>query len=158
MARRRPRLSPLALKEPDRELTTKQRRFVAEFLANGGRQRDAALAAGYPPKSADVTASRLVRNPVVQQHLAREMMQQLGLDAVMALATMRSLAKSANSEYVQQMAAKDLLDRAGFAPPDRQQLQIDGQLTVSIDVGGPKTVDGTDSHPPQHAVLPSKVS
>lgn len=145
------------LREPDRQLTPKQKRFVAEYLANGGLQGEAARAAGYPAASADTTASRLVRNPVIQQHLAREMMTSLGLHAVAALHTMASLASSAQSEYVRQQAAADLMDRAGFAPPDRQQLQIDGQLTVSIDLGGSKPGEPSEGHPPPHAISPPKV-
>ena len=157
MSRRsRARLSSSILKEPDRALTPKQAKFVAELLANGGKQGDAARAAGYPPRSADVTASRLVRNPVVQQHLAREMMSCLSLHAVTALHTVATLVSTAQSEYVRLEAARDLMDRAGFRPPDRQQLQIDGQLTVSIELGGSKHGPLEDSHPPSDAIFPPK--
>jgi hypothetical protein len=46
-----------------------------------------------------------------------------------------SLAKSAKSEYVQLEASKDLLDRAGFKPVDRSQIQVAGDIRVHIDLG-----------------------
>lgn len=51
-------------------LTDKQRRFYLEYLANGHIATDAAIAAGYPKKSAHVTGSRLLKNPRVQEFLA----------------------------------------------------------------------------------------
>jgi hypothetical protein len=85
------------------------------------------------------------------------MMSCLGIHAVSALHTVAQLVTSAQSEYVRLEAARDLMDRAGFRPPDRQQLQIDGQLTVSIELGGSKHGPLENSHPPQDAILPSKV-
>ena len=39
------------------------------------------------------------------------------------------------SEYVQLEASKDLLDRAGYKPIDRAQVQVAGDIRVSIDLG-----------------------
>ena len=44
------------------------------------------------------------------------------------------LRKGAKSEYVQLQASKDLLDRAGFKPIDRSQVQVAGDIRVSIDL------------------------
>jgi hypothetical protein len=44
------------------------------------------------------------------------------------------LASGAKSEYVQLEAAKDILDRAGFKPIDRSQVQVAGDIRVSIDL------------------------
>lgn len=47
------------------KLTPKQERFCAEYLANGLNATRAAIAAGYSPNGAEVTASQLLRNPKV---------------------------------------------------------------------------------------------
>ena len=48
---------------------------------------------------------------------------------------MRRLSQGAKSEYVQLEASKDLLDRAGYKPIDRSQVQVAGDIRVSIDLG-----------------------
>jgi hypothetical protein len=52
-----------------------------------------------------------------------------------AAARMLKLSQSAKSEYVQLEASKDILDRAGFKPPERHQHQVQGDIKVSIDLG-----------------------
>ena len=49
-------------------MTGKQRRFVAE-LAKGKTQKAAAIAAGYPARTAEVMGSKLVRNGKIQAAL-----------------------------------------------------------------------------------------
>jgi hypothetical protein len=57
------------------------------------------------------------------------------MNATLAAAKVMTLAQGAKSEYVQLEAAKDILDRAGFKPIDRAQVQIAGDIKVSIDLG-----------------------
>ena len=71
----------------------------------------------------------------VQQYLAQRMNEEFGLSATLAVGTVRRLAMSAKSEYVQLEASKDLLDRAGYKPIDRSQVQVAGDIKVSIDLG-----------------------
>ena len=53
------------------DLTAKQARFVREYLVDlNGKQ--AAIRAGYSPRSAEVEASRLIRHPKVSAAIARE--------------------------------------------------------------------------------------
>lgn len=40
------------------------------------------------------------------------------------------------SGYVALEASKDLLDRAGYKPPDRSQVQVGGEVSIKIDLGG----------------------
>lgn len=55
------------------DLNPKLRHFADEFLANGRNGKRAAIAAGYAEKSAEVTASRLLRNAKVDAYItARE--------------------------------------------------------------------------------------
>ena len=58
----------------------------------------------------------------------------MGLNATVAAARVLTLAQGAKSEYVQLEASKDILDRAGFKPIDRSQVQIAGDIRVSIDL------------------------
>jgi len=44
------------------------------------------------------------------------------------------LARGAKSEYVQLEASKDILDRAGFKPPDRHMHLHAGDIAVQIDL------------------------
>jgi hypothetical protein len=53
----------------------------------------------------------------------------------MAVHKVASLAQKAKSEYVQLEASKDILDRAGFKPIDRAQVQVAGDIRVQIDLG-----------------------
>jgi hypothetical protein len=57
------------------------------------------------------------------------------LNATVAAAKVMTLARGAKSEYVQLQAAQDILDRAGFKPIDRAQVQVAGDIRVSIDLG-----------------------
>jgi hypothetical protein len=61
--------------------------------------------------------------------------EQLGMNATVAAARVMNLATGARSEYVQLEASKDILDRAGFKPIDRSQVQVAGDIRVSIDLG-----------------------
>ena len=47
---------------------------------------------------------------------------------------MVNLSGGAKSEYVQLEASKDILDRAGFKPPERTQHLLDGDIKISIDL------------------------
>lgn len=128
-------LSPAVFAEPARQLTPKQQRYVDHYVANGGNQGEAARAAGYPPKSADGQASRNMRNPLIQQAILKATAQRIGFAAVPALNTVIGLSAAAKSEYVRLEASRDLLDRAGFRPPERVDHRVDASLTVSIDLG-----------------------
>ena len=142
----RPRkIPPLAdgvLAQSDSRLTDKQTAFVHEYVLNGGRAEDAAIAAGYAKASARSEASRILKLPHIQQELVRETLTRLGLAAPQALSTVMRLSEGARSEYVQLQAAQDLLDRAGFRPPDRVDHRVDASLTVTFDIApDPKILD-----------------
>jgi hypothetical protein len=63
------------------------------------------------------------------------MNEEFGVSATAAMNTVRRLSQNAKSEYVQLEASKDLLDRAGYKPIDRAQVQVAGDIRVSIDLG-----------------------
>ena len=118
------------------KMTAKQRALVDVMVAEGLTTSKAATKAGYAEgKSGYVTATRALKQPHVQQYMMQRISEQLGLNAVVAATKVMTLASGAKSEYVQLEAAKDILDRAGFKPIDRSQVQVAGDIRVTIDLG-----------------------
>ena len=64
-------------------------------------------------------------------HAVQRMNEEFGLSATVAVNTVRRLSQGAKSEYVQLEASKDLLDRAGYKPIDRCQVQVAGDIKVN---------------------------
>jgi phage terminase small subunit len=119
-----------------RKLTDKQMALVDTIVAKGCTIAQAAEEAGYAVgESGRVTATKTMKLAHVQQYLAQRMNEEFGLSATLAVGTVRRLATSAKSEYVQLEASKDLLDRAGYKPIDRSQVQVAGDIKVTIDLG-----------------------
>ena len=119
-----------------RKLTKKQSSLVDTLVATGCTLREAATEAGYANgESGRVTASKTIRLPHVQSYIMQRVNEQLGMNATVAAARVMNLATGAKSEYVQLEASKDILDRAGFKPIDRSQVQVAGDIRVSIDLG-----------------------
>ena len=117
------------------KLTAKQMALVDHLVATGEPLARAAEAAGYAAgESGRVTASKTIRLPHVQAYMMQRVTETLGLNATVAAAKVLQLASGARSEYVQLEAAKDILDRAGFKPIDRSQVQVAGDIRVSIDL------------------------
>ena len=118
-----------------RKLTKKQMSLVDTLVATGCTLREAATEAGYANgESGRVTASKTIRLPHVQSYMMQRVNEQLGMNATVAAARVMNLATGARSEYVQLEASKDILDRAGFKPIDRSQIQVAGDIRVSIDL------------------------
>ena len=119
-----------------RKLTDKQTALVDTLVANGCTIAKAAEMAGYAVgESGRVTASKALKLAHVQQYMMQRMNEEFGLSATLAAGTVSRLATGAKSEYVQLEASKDLLDRAGYKPIDRSQVQVAGDIRVSIDLG-----------------------
>lgn len=119
----------------ERKLTKKQQALVDVLLAEGGTIKAAAEKAGYAVgESGQVSASRTLKLPHVQRYMQQAVQERLGLNALVAVQRVAHLANDARSEYVQLQAAQDILDRAGYKPIDRSQVQIAGDIKVSIDL------------------------
>ena len=119
-----------------RKLTKRQTALVDTIVANGCTIAKAAEIAGYSSgESGRVTATKTMKLPHVQQYLMTRMNEEFGLSATLAAGTVRRLVMGAKSEYVQLEASKDLLDRAGYKPIDRSQVQVAGDIRVTIDLG-----------------------
>ena len=120
----------------NRTPTAKQRALVDTLVLEGCSVKDAAEKAGYAKgESGRVTAQKALATAHVQQYMQQRMHETFGLNATSALATVARLSRNAKSEYVQLEASKDLLDRAGYKPIDRSQVQVAGDIKVSIDLG-----------------------
>ena len=120
----------------DVKLSDKQQEFVRWYVATGGKVGVSSTKAGYATKN---EGSRLLRNPSILKAINEDMVNAIGTHAVSALNTVARLSKTARSDYVRLEAAKDLLDRAGFKPPDKQLIKLAGDLSVSFDIA-PQTV------------------
>lgn len=123
----------------DLELTDKQQAFVSYYVASGGKVGIAATKAGYATRN---EGSRLLRDPKIIKLIQEKMMDAIGVQAVSALGTVVKLARSARSDYVRLEAARDLLDRAGYKPPDRQLIKVSGDLSVTFDIA-PQAINVT---------------
>jgi len=118
-----------------RKLTTKQMALVDTLVATGCSITKAASQAGYASgESGRVTASKALKLSHVQQYMMTRIQETIGLNATKAVAQVSKLAQGAKSEYVQLEASKDILDRAGYKPIERAQVQVAGDISVSIDL------------------------
>jgi len=118
-----------------RKLTTKQMALVDTLVATGCSITKAAAEAGYAKgDSGRVTASKALKLSHVQQYMMTRIQETIGLNATKAAAQVSKLAQGAKSEYVQLEASKDILDRAGYKPIERAQVQVAGDISVSIDL------------------------
>ena len=123
------------MSEVAKSLTAKQTALVDTLVANGCSISEAAEAAGYAKgESGRVTAHKTLRLPHVQQYMLVRVGEALGLNATVAASKLLQLARGAKSEYVQLEASKDILDRAGFKPPDRHMHLHAGDIAVQIDL------------------------
>ena len=80
------------------------------------------------------SVQRALLDPVVQQQLQESVGHRLVRASAVAGHTLISLARSAQSEYVQLQASDSILDRAGFKAPDHSLHSIHGDVRISIDL------------------------
>jgi phage terminase small subunit len=123
----------------DLQLTDKQQAFVDLYVSTGGKVGIASQRAGYADRA---QGSKLLRDPRVIKAIQERMTDAIGVHAAAALGTVVKLAKSAKSDYVRLEAAKDILDRAGYKPPERVDHRLSGDLSVSFDIA-PTAIDVT---------------
>ena len=95
--------------------------FIREFIDNGGNATQAAKQVGVSASSASTIGHRLKMRLLTD--IEEEQKNSLKGYAVTALHHLRYLVENATSEAVRLGAIKDVLDRAGFKPVDRQQVE-----------------------------------
>lgn len=118
-------------KEKEHALTPRQLIFVQEYIkSRNGTQ--AAIKAGYSPKSAEVQASRLLKKDKIRKHLEkvqdqinRDLREIFVEDAVKAYEVLLNIMNDPEAPHkVRLTAARDLLDRAGYKPVERVAADI----------------------------------
>lgn len=116
------------------ELTPRQSRFVDEYLLepNG---RKAAIAAGYAPSSADVTASKLLRNTKVSQVIEERQQRRSDRTQVDADYVLHRL------HAIDQLDIADILDDAGNVLPVKQWPKVWRQSVTAADLHEMQTGD-----------------
>ena len=124
-----------AIEDAGRELTDKQKAFVDNLFIPGTGQEEAALKAGYAPKSAAVQATRNLQTDKVKAYIDVCVNKGLKVAAITSLSVVQDLSLHANSPYVRLQAAQDILDRAGYKPVEKSMVGVVGDLNVSIDIG-----------------------
>ena len=119
---------------PKADISAKAKKLVDTLVATGCTITEASKLAGYKGNSSRVSASKMLRKPEVQAYMMSEIQRSFGLSSAKASARLLSLSQGAKSEYVQLEASKDILDRAGFKPPDRHMHLHAGDIAVQIDL------------------------
>lgn len=118
--------------------------FVTEYLRNGNNATQAAIAAGYSEKTASSQGSRLLKSVEIQQYLNKteqnlnkDLRMMFADDAVKAYNVMLEIMNNPETPPKDRLvAARDLLDRAGYKPVDK--LQADMNAEISFKVALPK--------------------
>jgi phage terminase small subunit len=114
------------------DLNAKQLVFLQEYMRNGGNGKQAAIYAGYSERSADVQASRMLKNDSVrtylnkrQEGINKDLREIFVEDAVKAYHVLKEIMNDPSVPPKDRLAAsRDLLDRAGYKPIDRTTTDI----------------------------------
>lgn len=108
-------------------MTERRRRFVAEYLANGGHAANAAKAAGYSERSSIGQAARLIREPAVVAAINAGRAKVLGKLEVKAETVLGELAKVAFDADVSpvKVRALELLGKHLQLFVERVDLKVD---------------------------------
>lgn len=127
-----------------KEATGQQKLFVDEYLRlRKKNQTQAAINAGYSEKSAQSQSSQLLMNPNVIKYLdmrekaiTQELQQEFIFDALEARKVMYKIMTKEDAEDRDKInVAKDFLDRAGFKPTDKIDIEGDIGLNLVVDYG-----------------------
>jgi phage terminase small subunit len=118
----------------DNDLSEQQMKFVDAYLDHGHITK-AALQAGYAKTSAHVQGSRLLKNDKIVDYIAVRRQErkdavhlQLASYAEEAIQELYKLMKDADSENVKMQAIKDIMDRAGYKPVEKQETKNDTKI------------------------------
>lgn len=112
--------------------TEQQKLFVDNYLKNRKKNStQAAIDAGYSPKSAQSQSSQLLMKPNVleylekrEKQLEKELKREFFFDALDARKVLSDIVNNPDSKDADRInAAKDLLDRAGYKAVDVHEIQ-----------------------------------
>lgn len=112
-------------------LTDQRKMFVDEYIKLRCKNaKQAAINAGYSPKSAQSQSSQILKDSEVSEYLekrkneiSQELRQEFIFDALEARKVMHDILNNPAAEDRDRISvAKDFLDRAGFKPTDEVKL------------------------------------
>ena len=84
-------------------LTTRQHRFVDEYLITGNASKSARLA-GFAAKDSDVTGAKLLKNPAVKAEIKRQLDEMHAMNTATAAEILSTLTKIMRGELLEQTA------------------------------------------------------
>jgi hypothetical protein len=135
----------MAAENPD-YLTPKQQRFVACYIANGGNGTQAAIEAGYAPRSAAVTASEMLKMEKVRKKLEAEKTEQLdrlALDGDWIIHKLMEAVKQTTAKDANHIRALELLGKVeGIFAPDKKEITANvntGDFLATLDLAEDET-------------------
>lgn len=132
-----------------RQLTTKQRAFVEAYLANGFNATQAAVAAGYSPKTAYSQGSRLLKNVEVRAAIETRMLE-MAMSANEALYRLTMQARGSMADFIDD--ARETLDLAKADRADK--LHLVKKFTHTITAQGERmTIELYDAQAALAAIL-----
>ena len=120
-------------------LNKRQKAFVLAMIDNGGDTTQAALTAGYCAKNARAAGYAVWRSAIVQESYKAAIWDMIASGAGVATKALLQIAKEAESDHAKILAAKELLNRAGFIS---QQMQNTGNA-ITINIGLPRDTGAT---------------
>lgn len=120
-------------------LTDKQMKFVNEYMKDYNATQ-AAIRAGYSERTASTSGYRNTKNDEIQEaikikqeEIRTQLQQQFSSDAVVARKIMIDIMQDDDApDHVRLSAAKDFLDRAGYKPIEKQE--VDSKSDIGIEV------------------------
>jgi phage terminase small subunit len=116
-------------------LNQKQLLFVSEYLRTGNAT-ESAIKAGYSKATAEVQASRLLRNVKIQEYIRNAQTDIKALfmqEAKKSLLTIMELRDDEKApKNVRLKAAQDILDRAGYKPTEKLTAEIQSTNNTTL--------------------------
>lgn len=121
-------------------LTDKQLRFIEEYMKDYNATQ-AAIRAGYSERTASTSGYRNINNDELQAELQKQqdvlrtkLQRQFASDAKRAREVMFDIMDDEDSPpNVRYSAAKDLLDRAGYKPVEKQDVNTSGDIGIKVE-------------------------
>lgn len=118
-------------------LTEKQKNFVEEYVKDYNATQ-AAIRAGYSERTASTSGYRNTNNDEIlkaieirQKEIRDQLQQQFSSDAVVARKIMLDIMQDDDApENVRLSAAKDFLDRAGYKPVEKQEVDMSAEIDI----------------------------
>ena len=120
-------------------LTEQRKRFIEEYLKfHCKNATQAAINAGYSPKTAASQASMILKDSEVQgyleeqkNHIESELRQEFVFGASEAYRVMLEILQNPESRDIDKISvAKDFLDLAGFKPQDKMEISVPVEETA----------------------------